>query len=254
MDRVSNGAPARRPQKTAKLLAERIVADIIDRNWRPGTRLPPENEMISQYRVGRGSLREALRFLELQGVLTIRQGPHGGPVVSEVDSRALAGNLALCLALDRTPFSAILEVRRTLEPTLAAKSAAATDERDLRALEQSIEAMAAQPTNQRAVVLENRRFHDLIAKRAGNPVFAHLVNALNWIIDGAALGVHFPEAEVQATARAHRLIYDAIAARDPERARNAMEKHLQEFTAFLKQRYPETLNVALRWESADDAY
>lgn len=240
-----------RPRKTAELLAQRIVADIIDADRPPGARLPAESAMLAQYEVGRGTLREALRFLELQGVLTIRQGPRGGPVVDEVDSRALGANLALLLALERTPFRAILEVRHTLEPTLAAKAALCDDDdAGLEALERSVDAMASHPGDQRRIVLENRRFHDLIALRAGNPVFSHLVMALNWIIDGTALGVHFPEAEVRATAEAHRRIHQAIAARDAAGAHTAMEAHLTEFGTYLERRYPDTLDVPLRWEDA----
>lgn len=206
--------------------------------------------MLGEYQVGRGTLREALRFLEMQGVLTIKPGPGGGPVVDAVDSRVLASNLALMLALDQTPFRAILDVRHTLEPTLASRSAEREDDLLLDEMLASVQSMASHAGDQRRIVLENRSFHELIATRAGNPVFVHLVSALNWIIDGTALGVHFPETQVRATAEAHRRIYEAIAAREPAGAATAMRTHLAEFTHFLENQYPETLDVPLRWEGA----
>lgn len=246
------GVPlAARPRKTAELLAQRIVAEIIDSGAEPGTMLPPEKAMLVNYEVSRGTLREALRFLEMQGVLKIRTGPGGGPSIGQIDSRPLASNLALMLAMDRTPFRAILEVRQTLEPTLAAKSATQMDEAGLGELEESITALEREIKggDQQAVVYANRRFHDVIAIEAGNQVFARLVMALNWIIDGSPLGVHFPSNQIRGAVKAHRSIYDAIASHDPDRAHSAMEAHLEEFTGFLETRYGDTLNRPLRWDS-----
>src|ERR1700682_4416911 len=88
-----------RPQKTAILLAQRIVGEISDQGYGPGTLLLPEREMLQRYGVARGTLREALRFLEIQGVLTIRPGPAGGPTVNNVEPRSLASAIALLLQL-----------------------------------------------------------------------------------------------------------------------------------------------------------
>ena len=70
-----------RPQKTALIVAKRVVEDIYKSGQSAGDRLPPERVMLEHYGVGRGTLREALRFLELQGVLTLKPGPGGGPVI-----------------------------------------------------------------------------------------------------------------------------------------------------------------------------
>src|ERR1700761_327644 len=97
---VANAARERnafRPQKTAILLAQRIVGEITDQNLAPGTLLLPEREMLQRYGVARGTLREALRFLEIQGVLTIKPGPSGGPTVNTPDPRSLASAIALLL-------------------------------------------------------------------------------------------------------------------------------------------------------------
>src|SRR5713226_3607467 len=90
-----DGAIQERAPKTALLVARRIVRDIERLELVPGDKLPPEKEMFQQYQVGRGTLREALRFLELQGILSLKPGPGGGPVVERPD----ASNLATLLVL-----------------------------------------------------------------------------------------------------------------------------------------------------------
>src|SRR4051794_18860504 len=69
---------ARAESKYADVLAQRLINEIIEGDLRPGAMLPPEKEMLGRFGVGRASLREALRHLELQGVLSIRPGPGGG--------------------------------------------------------------------------------------------------------------------------------------------------------------------------------
>ena len=64
--------------KTAMIVARRIVRDIDRLSLQPGDKLPPERVMLEEYQVGRGTLRESLRFLELQGIISLKPGPGGG--------------------------------------------------------------------------------------------------------------------------------------------------------------------------------
>ena len=75
-----------RSAKVSELLARDILSDIEERSLRPGAKLLPETAMLRRYGVGRASLREALRILEIYGIIKIKPGPGGGPVVDSVDS------------------------------------------------------------------------------------------------------------------------------------------------------------------------
>lgn len=77
-----------KPPKTALLVAQRIVEDIHDQGKQPGDRLPPERDMLEQYEIGRGTLRESLRFLELQGVISLKPGPGAGRSCRSQTARA----------------------------------------------------------------------------------------------------------------------------------------------------------------------
>ena len=89
-------------QRAAIRIARKLVSEIRRRRLRPGTKLDAEHRMIEDLGVARATVREALRFLELQGALRIKAGPGGGPVVSapgadavafSVDCRAPAGEV-----------------------------------------------------------------------------------------------------------------------------------------------------------------
>jgi DNA-binding transcriptional MocR family regulator len=96
-----------KPPKAAVLVAQQVVDEIIDRRLEPGEMLAQERDMIAQYGVGRATLREALRLLELEGALSIRPGPGGGPMVARPTPRHLASTFALVLQLTDDDFGSI---------------------------------------------------------------------------------------------------------------------------------------------------
>ncbi|MHB1137729.1 MAG: FadR/GntR family transcriptional regulator [Microthrixaceae bacterium] len=236
-----------RSRKTALIVAQRIVDEITAQGLAPGSMLPSEKEMLARYEVGRGTLRESLRFLEMNGVVTIKPGPGGGPAVNDPDSRDLAGSLGLFLQLHGTPFRSIVEVRQTMEPAIAALAATKVQQGHLDRLLASVEAMEAHLDDEESFLAENERFHELVAWASGNPMFALLIASLHWITDGAFLGVDYPERRREAVVAAHRRIYEALASRDPDLARQTMHDHVGEFARYLERYYPAVFDNPMRW-------
>jgi GntR family transcriptional repressor for pyruvate dehydrogenase complex len=204
--------------------------------------------MLATYGVARGSLREALRFLEMAGVLTIRPGPGGGPTVSAPGHETLAGTVGLLLQFANARFATIVEVRLVLEPEIAAIAATKVTAKQLRGIEALLNEMREYVGDERAFIDRNERFHDLIAWASGNPLFGYLISSLGWITDGVVLGVHYSKGQMAAIQHAHERVYDAIASRDPDRARDAMKEHLGEFAEHLEHHYPHVIDQPLRWE------
>ena len=116
--------------KTAEVVAFAVVRYIVDRRLRFGDRLPSEVEMLEHYRVSRESLREALRLLEAQGIVSIRRGPSGGPVVGRAETANLARTMTLYFQLAGATYEELLQAWRMLEP-LAAELAARNSARDV---------------------------------------------------------------------------------------------------------------------------
>jgi len=244
----TNGRAPRR-QKTSVLLAQQIVQEISDRRLPPGTMLPSEKQMLENYGVARGTLREALRYLEVQGVITIRPGPGGGPSVNDVEPRALASVLAMMLHLSDAPFSTILEARRLIEPASAAAAAQRVDDALLGELRSSIEVMDAVIDDPQAFLAENAHFHVLMARASGNKLFEMLTGALSWIIDATALGAEYDLRRRKVVVKAHRAIYDALEQRDPDAARDAMADHMANFSTYMERNFRHVLKQPIRWDA-----
>jgi GntR family transcriptional repressor for pyruvate dehydrogenase complex len=250
---TSNGATWRprrnlKPQKTAMLLAQRIVSEITDGGLAPGTMLPSEQEMLTEYGVARGTLREALRYLESQGILAIKPGPRGGPVVTAPDPRHLASTIALLLQVADAPYRTVIEARQIVEPALAARAAAVATDAQIAELTASVERMEAALGDLGAFLDEGYAFHGLIAAMSDNRLFEQLLAALGWITDGTALGVEYPKRARVEVLAVHRSILAAIADRDPALAERRMREHIDAYAAYLQRHYRAVLDQRLRWE------
>lgn len=238
-----------RPTKTALLVAQRIVADINGRGKTVGDRLPPERIMLEDYDVGRGTLRESLRFLELQGVITLKPGPNGGPIVQQPDSTALATSLSLLLHFTNAPFSTIVETRVALEPAMASLAAQRmTDEQiaELREILAGEQDAVDHPTR---FLTYTRQFHTALAAGSGNMLFSALFEALVDILDGANMGVHYPERERRLTLDLHGKLVDAIEARDLEQAERLMGTQMRALSKFTATHHADAMQAPIVWRS-----
>ncbi|MFJ8812971.1 FadR/GntR family transcriptional regulator [Amycolatopsis thermoflava] len=236
------------PPKRATVVAQQIVKLIRDDKLRTGDPLPPEHEMLEMYPVGRNTLREALRVLELQGVVTIRAGRGGGPVVAAPDSRHLASTLALLLQFAETPFRAVLETRSFVEPIVAQLCAERVTPELAEELRASVAAMAAGSDDEETFLEENQRFHELLSTGADNPLFSYFLNSLHWIIDGVALGVRYPKRYRQAVIDAHDRICAAVTKGDGVAAAEAMRDHMTDTFRYFERKYHHVLDTTLTWE------
>ncbi|MDV7272470.1 FadR/GntR family transcriptional regulator [Rhodococcus oxybenzonivorans] len=239
--------PPEMPPKRAEMIAQRIVRMIQEEGLKFGDALPVEADMHESFGVGRSTLREALRILELQGVIVIRPGRGGGPTVGLPDSRHLASTLALLMQFSDTPFRSVLETREYIEPIAAALCAQNGEDRVIDGLRQSVDAMRANISDETVFLYENHRFHELIAEGAQNPLISYFLNSLDWIIDGARLGVTYSPSSRKHVAVIHEQICEAIEDGDSDRARDAMSEHMKETRAFFERKHPKVMDQALSW-------
>jgi GntR family transcriptional regulator, transcriptional repressor for pyruvate dehydrogenase complex len=238
-----------RPKKTALILAQRIVKDIERQGLGPGDKLPAEKHMMESYRAGRGTLRESLRYLELQGVLSFKQGPGGGPIVEKPTADNLATTLTLLLQFEHAPYRVIVEARATLEPMVAQLAAERIGEQDLTRLEQSLTEMEADIDSTERYLAVNAAFHDTIAWASGNPLFGFLVEAMVGATDisGAIHDLRDPTRR-PAVLAAHREIFEAIKSGDRTLAGESMSRHIEEYVSYAERTFPQALDQPITWD------
>ncbi|WP_428926891.1 FadR/GntR family transcriptional regulator [Marinibacterium sp. SX1] len=160
-------------------VAEEIKDWVVEQGLMPGDRLPGETELMARFSMAKGTIREAMRILEAQGLIKTRTGPGGGSFVHEVSrgrARALLGNYFYFKDLT---IGDIYQLRRALEPELAATLAGRLPEEVLQALEENItqyDAPARTLDEERAQHVASLRFHAILAEQADNSLLSFIID------------------------------------------------------------------------------
>ena len=219
--------------KRSDLVAEEIKRLITDKNLSPGDRLPRESELQAQFEVSKGTIREALKSLEVQGLVKVSTGPSGGGTIVEVPLDRTLQFLQNYLFFKEVTIDDIYKVRQLLEPELAAGAVAHLTEADLEALEHSI--ACCDPTSSREDLLSQRRedvnFHDILAAANPNPFLRFTCELINEMIRQLIVfGNRTPQTEHrrfgEANAQIHRQITVAARERDVDKVRELMTQHM----------------------------
>jgi GntR family transcriptional repressor for pyruvate dehydrogenase complex len=189
----------------------------------PGERLPPERELAVMLKVSRSSLRDALKVLQVMGLLESRQG--SGNYVSANAPAILQHPTDLLVPLRGLSFAELFEARRAMEAEAAACAAVRATEADLHKLTRALEQMRAVLADPAAYVKADILFHRYIAQAAGNGVFLWFFDLVPKALYDAWLA-RAKEASSERTFAEHQEITAAILQRNDERARSAMLHHL----------------------------
>jgi DNA-binding FadR family transcriptional regulator len=243
-------ASRRRNLKQSELIAQYLASYIVDSDLPPGTALPPEREMVQSLAVGRTTLREALRLLETRGVITIRSGRHGGPVVRRPDPRDLSEGLSLILQFEKADLTVMMEARSALEPAAARLAATRIDEEMLERLRANNQATLEAAGDPDAFFDLNREFHRLIAEASGNIVVRIFVESIMSLADGQAAGIVYGRRQIQAIVEAHNRVIEALASGDAQAAESAMNEHLEDSHHYWRRKYGHLLDQAVSWTTS----
>ena len=209
-------------------LFEGIVAqmrDLIrDRLLRPGQRLPAERELVERFQVSRASLREAIRALELEGLVVIRPGL--GTFVSEEGFDAAMDVLARRLLAEREALADVVELRLLLEPQIANLAAQRSNDEDGRRLEAILGEQEEQIQRGETGAVADTAFHSAVASASHNQALLRLsANLVDLLATSRDEGLQTPERSYRSLA-SHRRILEAIREGEAEGARQAMREHI----------------------------
>jgi GntR family transcriptional regulator, transcriptional repressor for pyruvate dehydrogenase complex len=224
----ARGKPVADTRVTAKLI-EKIKRMISTGVIAPGAKFPPERELAKEFGVNRASLRQALKVLEIMGVLTQRVGD--GTYLSASAESILNEPLDFLILLDDLSHHELMETRMIVEPELAARAAQRASTEDLIELRKAITAMETCRTNQERLDAD-LAFHDRIFSASGNRICHLLFKVIHRSVltSMSRLSARVP---LDRPLNSHKQIYAAIQHRDSEEARRLMLGHIAETKSLL---------------------
>lgn len=203
----------------------RLAELIRQGSLQPGDRLPSERILADRMRVSRATLREALRVMELQGLVASRRGA----------GNYIAGGRAadLALVLQHLALQDIFELRLLIEPSIAALAAERATPQDVFRLESILQQQEQEAGQKKNIAETDEAFHSALAESTHNRALLEIGASLMKVIAPSRNESLQTPKRARLSVFSHRRILDAIQARESAEARNAMEEHIRSIDAEL---------------------
>jgi GntR family transcriptional regulator, transcriptional repressor for pyruvate dehydrogenase complex len=238
------GAPAAKPvqlrqPRLAEMVAKSLRGRILDRSLAEGDTLPRQEDLLAEFGVSPPAVREALRILETEGLISVRRGNVGGAIVHVPKARGVAYMISLVLQLGESSLDDVGQALRELEPLCAAMCANRPDRHStvvpkLRAI------IADQAATMDSIVYHDgpaRDFHETLATSCGNDTLTLVVGALESLWTAHEHRLHrYQEATSGGRSyslRAHEKLLAAIEEGDVESAAKLARRHVEATQAFM---------------------
>lgn len=236
---------SRRGVKLAEQVAQEILNDITRKGLTKGDRLPSEQIMAQGYGISRSSLREALRILEVHGLITIKSGPGGGPEIAEVGSDDFARMATLFFQSTGVTFRQLLEARCILEPMIASMAAERRRAADVAALNANVQG-ARECKDIVSLNDFSHEFHATLSRMAGNQVLGFFVTSLHGIFEIYSRD-SYTARSVADIIDTHTRIATAVEHGDADEAASIMRKHMEGSAAHFRKQHPRLLDATVSW-------
>ena len=212
----------------------RIPEEIVDQIYRlirdgvlnPGDRLPPERELAQQLNVSRASVREAMRLLELKGLVMTRPG--AGTFITEDAVEAIVQAFSSLLSNGANAATDVFEMRLLLEPHVVSLATQRASDADIRCIREILDTQEADIAAGGTGVESDAEFHSAIANATKNSALIAVTQAISDILSQSReTSLQSPERS-RLSLQSHRRILAAIQSRRPGEAEEAMHQHIAE--------------------------
>ena len=238
-------------ERTFERVSTKIKGLIFDGILAPGDRLPSETELAQQFDVGRQTIREALRILELSGFITIQKGGSGGPLIRTTILNTINNLFLDAFRLEKVTTEELTLARIEIEKVMLGHAIDLADDQDILGLRENIQ-MARKKIDQNIMAIdENVEFHNLLARTSRNHVFVMVVGSIMAVVrdhtsrltaslEGKNRVLRYSESVIisRNAVDIHEEIVNAVLEKDREKAMVLMDTHVRE--------------VGLRLESLND--
>jgi len=238
-----------RQLKTSESVARDIVHDIVEQGLATGDSLPSEAVMLEEYGVSRESLREALRLLEVQGLLSIRRGPGGGPIVGVVDPANLGRVSSLFFYMAGATYRELFEAWVIADGVLTEMAARSPD---AVARQEAMRPYLAGASSRASGDLEefvehHVNFHVVVGGLANNRVVQLTLQVYGMIVSHHIAVVNDPRKLRDAIGHDHQQIAQAIAAGHHNRARDLAVAHIQSVADYTSAQLGDKVDDYIEW-------
>lgn len=219
----------------AEQIAESLLEHIRTHGLKSGELLPSEARLTSDFDVSRPVIREALKYLEGQGVIEITNGR--GAVLKPVTGEPLSKYFQMAVHLDKEAGIELMEVRRGMEVESATLAARRRLPEELQLLEAHVRKMEENLYEIQAYLELDAEFHEMIAHASHNKMIFHIIKSIREAakdLIGEGLRLRELQRDLARVQELHMAIFEAIRAGDPQAAGRAMLLHFQEAVTTLE--------------------
>jgi DNA-binding FadR family transcriptional regulator len=227
------------PEQVADHLIRRIVEDGLE----PGTLLPTEQELVEEFGVGKSAVREAVRIVATKGLVEVIQGS-GTRVAPQRKWNLIDPALVAMVSGSVLSMGHLMEVRRTLEPDIAARAAERRTPSDLDRLAEIVRQTVADGDDTSSIVAHDLAFHETLAEATENPLYSILMSSTSELQLAFRQGVVRSRRGREQGLQYHQSILDAVRSSDSKLARRLMVDHVdrvsEDWRAAIERSEPES--------------
>ncbi|MEJ2586604.1 MAG: FadR/GntR family transcriptional regulator [Deltaproteobacteria bacterium] len=214
---------ANKSEKVSDSIIAQIRDAILSGQLKPGDRLASEKELIEQFNVSKATMREALRVLEVIGLIEMRKGIAGGAYVAEVGMRTTIQAIINFLHFNTVSVRELTMLRFLIEPTVAEIAAIRRSEKDMEKLERIIGSTIAPGDSE---VSKEISFHRYLARMSENAILTLTIDLIDNLLKSMKTTLGMPPDFYEHVREAHELILECIRQKDPIAAKVAMTNDL----------------------------
>jgi DNA-binding FadR family transcriptional regulator len=214
----------------SKEVEEQLRKSINAGVYTPGDKLPSERELVDQFQVSRVTVRDALKNLQILGLISVKRGIHAGAYVSEPNPQPITQSIDNLVQMGKLNFAHLIEIRLYIEPDVARNVALHCTPEDVEKLKALLgRAESDLETSRKKARLTNVRFHSEVANITHNALIIFLSESITQVYSAMLIEMTHTKLDkkgIEKLIAEHRTIMDAIADHDPDAAFERTKKHL----------------------------
>ena len=216
-----------KPQRLSEEVFRQLKEAILEGYYKPGDRLPSEQAFCAAFGVGRPVIREALRYLENSGLISVRTGAKGGAFVQKIDSSILLNTFEGIVKLDGISMEELHEARLVLERAVMPLIMGRIEKTDIKALEANLNEVR-ENVEKGIRGKRNLAFHVLLFEASRNKLLIKIGQALFALMDKLLDRYEYSEERSRKVLEEHTVLVELLKAGDLMKVQQAIENHIRE--------------------------